>query len=413
MKRLVRISSLGAQGDGVAETPGGIVHLPQTLPGELVEIEDETGKPVVSRILEPSSDRIIPACRHFGTCGGCALQHFEPGEYLSWKREVVAAALHRSGIDCQVAPIQSCEPQTRRRVVFSARNTASGPILGFNKAGSHEIVPIVECPVLVPVIIGALDKLRSLLALFGKSGKPLRIAVTDTENGLDVDISDADQISDDLRRALTAFAVSKQFARISIEGEVIIEPAKPFIRFGDVAVTPPAGGFLQATVRAEALMSELITSHLVKSKRVADLFAGSGTFALRLAKNSMVHAVEADAAALQALDNGFRYASGLKTVTHERRDLFRRPLTVNELKPFDGLVFDPPRAGAKDQAVAIAKSDIRRIAAVSCNPATLARDLAVLTGGGYRVVSVTPIDQFLWSPHVEAVALLEKPKRRR
>ncbi|MEX0344894.1 MAG: class I SAM-dependent RNA methyltransferase [Rhizobiaceae bacterium] len=413
MKRLVRISSLGTQGDGVAELPGGIVHLPQTLPGELVEIEDETGKPVVSQIREPSSDRIIPACPHFGICGGCTLQHFELGEYLCWKREVVVTALRRSGIDCQVAPIQSCEPQSRRRVVFSARNTAAGPVLGFNKAGSHEIVPIVECPVLVPAIIDALDRLRSLLALFGKTGKPLRMTVTETESGLDVGISDADRISDNLRRALTTFAVAHRFARISIDGEVIIEPAKPVIRFGDVAITPPPGGFLQATARAETLISELVISHLRKSKRVADLFAGSGTFALRLAKNSIVHAVENDAVALQALDDGFRFAPGLKTVTHERRDLFRRPLTVNELKDYDGLVFDPPRAGARDQAFAIAKSDIRRVVAVSCNPATLARDLVILTGGGFRVVSVTPIDQFLWSPHVEVVALLEKPKRRR
>ncbi len=159
-------------------------------------------------------------------------------------------------------------------------------------------------------------------------------------------------------------------------------------------------------------MARLVCEHLGKARRVIDLFAGSGTFALRLAKSAVVHAVEQDANALAALDIGFRFANGLKTVTHERRDLFRRPVTPMELKRFDGLVFDPPRSGAEDQARAIAKSDIRQVAAVSCNPTTLARDLSILVSGGYRLKSVTPIDQFLWSPHVEAVALLEKPRRR-
>ncbi len=160
-------------------------------------------------------------------------------------------------------------------------------------------------------------------------------------------------------------------------------------------------------------MAQLVMGHPGKARRVADLFSGSGTFALRLAARSDVHAVEADAAALSALDRGFRFAAGLRKVTVEKRDLFRRPLTFKELNLYDGVVFDPPRAGAEDQAKQIARSDVARVAAVSCNPVTLARDLALLVEGGYRVISVAPVDQFLWSPHVEAVALLEKPKRRR
>ena len=153
-------------------------------------------------------------------------------------------------------------------------------------------------------------------------------------------------------------------------------------------------------------MAELVLAHLSRAKKVADHFAGAGSFALRLARKSEVHAVEGDAAALAALDRGVRQVSGLKRVTHERRDLFRRPLTFKELNAYDGVVFDPPRAGAEDQSKQLARSDVPFVAAVSCNPGTLARDLAILIAGGYRLVRVIPVDQFLWSPHVEAVALL-------
>jgi 23S rRNA (uracil1939-C5)-methyltransferase len=197
-------------------------------------------------------------------------------------------------------------------------------------------------------------------------------------------------------------------SRLSVDGETVIEPAKPVVLFGDVPVAVPPGGFLQATAEAEHAMAALVTDHLAGARHVADLFAGSGTFALRLASRSRVHAAEGDAAALAALEEGARRAAGLKPVTAEKRDLFNRPLLPRELDAFDGLVFDPPRAGAEAQCRQIARSKVRRVAAVSCNPGTLARDLAILKEGGYRITRVTPIDQFLWSPHVEVVALLER-----
>ncbi len=413
MKRTLRITTLGAQGDGIAETADGVDYIPFTLPGELVEATGNGRHLVLERIVEPSQDRIDPVCPHFAACGGCALQHMSGDAYRRWKRNKVVDALQKAGIDADVDALLECKPQTRRRAVFSGRNTAEGPVLGFNAAAAHEIISIDACPVVDPAIPAAFDPLRDLLALFGKTDNALRLAVLTTETGLDIEIGGTGPPTNVLRQSLTQLAIDRHFARISIDGEVIVEPVKPAIRFGDVALTPPPGGFLQATVAAENEMADLVCRHLVKAKRAADLFAGSGTFALRLARSSMVHAVEADKAALQALDRSFRYAGGLKTITQERRDLYRRPLTRQELKAYDGLVFDPPRAGAKDQVQAIAKSAIRWVAAVSCNPATLARDLAVLVDGGYRLIKVTPIDQFLWSPHVEAVALIEKPKRRR
>ena len=197
-------------------------------------------------------------------------------------------------------------------------------------------------------------------------------------------------------------------ARVSVEGEIIVEPHKPVLDIGGVQVVLPPGSFTQATVRAEQAMADLVTAHLAKSKRVVDLFAGLGTFALRLARKSAVHAVEFDAPALAALDYGARHAQGLKPISIERRDLFRRPMQPLDLKNFDGLCFDPPRAGADQQCREIVRSKIQKIAAVSCNPVTLARDLRILIDGGYKLKSVTPIDQFLWSSHVEAVALLER-----
>jgi 23S rRNA (uracil1939-C5)-methyltransferase len=239
------------------------------------------------------------------------------------------------------------------------------------------------------------------------------LLVTATASGFDVAAFDCGKPSERVRRLASDFVIKAGIARLSIDGEIIVEPVKPALSIGDVAVTPPPGGFVQAVFEAEQAMAALVGAHLRRAKKVADLYAGCGTFALRLAKSSEVHAVEGDAAALAALDRGYRFGTGLKRVTVEKRDLERRPLTFKELNGFDGLVFDPPRAGAEDQCRQIARSDVPLVAAVSCNPATLARDLSILIAGGYALKSVTPIDQFVWSAHVEAVALLEKPKKRR
>lgn len=413
MSKTVTISRLGARGDGIADTPDGPVYVPFTLPGEVVATSGKGERRLVEEIVTPSPDRMSPACRHFGRCGGCALQHMAPAAYREWKGQRVAEALARAGINKAPEPLVACEAGSRRRAVFSARNTEAGPVLGFNEAASHAIVAIAECPVLETSIVDALPRLRDLVAIFGKTAAPVRLTVTASDAGLDIDLAGAGRPADRTLRKIADFALQAGFARVSADGEIVIEPRKPAIAMGDAEVALPPGGFLQATAAAEDAMAALVSSHLKKAKRVADLFAGSGAFALRLAPNSMIHAVEHDAAALAALDRGFRFGRGLKTVTTERRDLYRRPLTPTELRRFDGLVFDPPRAGAEAQARTIARSAIRRVAAVSCNPATLARDLAILLDGGYRLESVTPIDQFLWSPHVEAVALLEKPPARR
>jgi len=413
MSTRLTVSRLGAQGDGIADTPGGPVFVPFALPGEIVTASINKDRADLIAVIEASSQRVEPPCRHFGTCGGCELQHLEDGAYRAFKRETVVTALRQRGLEVGVGDLIGCPPASRRRVTWTAQRTDAGMLLGYRKALSHEIVDIEEDPIAVPAIEGAIELVRELATVLCSTQDAFRLAVSATASGLDIAVSGAGEMSAARRQKATHFAIANRLARLSCEGEIVVEPQKPQILIDDISVNLPPGGFLQAVASAELAMADLVTGHLKKAKKVADLFAGIGTFALRLGRNSMVHAVEGEAGALAALDRAFRHAAGLKTITNERRDLTRRPLTWKELNAFDGLVFDPPRAGAEDQARQIARSDIRYVAAVSCNPATLARDLSILVEGGYRLLSITPIDQFLWSHHVEAVALLEKPKKRR
>lgn len=404
----VTIRSVGAGGDGVANLPDAQIYVPFTLPGEVANVAREGNRATLMALLQKSNERQEAACEHFEDCGGCALQHWQDEAYRLWKRELVVAALKGRGLDVEVDPLVACAPRSRRRAVFAARKTEKGVLLGFNRHQSHEIIDIVECAVTVPEIIARLADLREVGGLIAPGSKPFKLAVTLTASGLDLAASGCGKLTDDQRRAVSALVIRKGFARLSHEGEIIVEPKKPLIHFGKVAVPVPPGCFLQATVEAEEAMTALVMSHVGKAKRVADLFSGVGTFALRLAEKSAVHAVENDAPALAALDRGIRHVQGLKPVTVERRDLFRRPLMPKELLPYDAVVFDPPRAGAEEQSIELAKSKVAKVVAVSCNPVTLARDLAILVKGGYRITRVTPIDQFLWSPHVEAVAFLTR-----
>jgi 23S rRNA (uracil1939-C5)-methyltransferase len=407
------IARLGAHGDGVVDANGGHIFIPFALPGETVTAAREKDRAQLISVIEPSAQRIDPACKHFTECGGCAIQHLEDSAYRDWKRALVAHALKARGIDAPVGELVACPPHSRRRAAFTARNTETGLHLGYNKAFSHTLVDIEECPVLLPSIVEAAGILRHLAGIIANTSKPFRFLVTATESGFDIAASDCGKPTEAIRRAATDFVIRSKIARLSIDGEIIVEPVKPMLTFGSATVAPPPGAFVQAVAEAEGAMVSFVTGHMRKAKKVADLFSGCGTFALRLAANSEVHAVESDGPALAALDRGFRFANGLKRVTVERRDLDRRPLTFKELNAFDGIVFDPPRAGAEDQCKQIARSDVPYVTAVSCNPATLARDLRILIDGGYALRAVRPIDQFLWSHHVEAVAFLEKPKKRR
>ncbi len=411
----MEIAAIGAEGDGIARTSGGAVFVPFTLPGESVAVARLGNHGMPMSWASTSPDRVPPRCRHFGpegkggACGGCSLQHWADAPYRAYKRQLLVDALAAQKIETDVADLVACMPEERRRVTMTARLTDRGVVLGFLQAGTHTIVPVEECPISLPGIVGRLDAIRRLVAALGSGSEPFRVAIGATLTGLDIAMLDMKKPDPRKRQAATDIVLrEKGIARVSVAGEIVVEPQKPLVEIGGVSVVLPPGSFTQATLRAEETMATLVTGHLGRCKRVVDLFSGIGTFALRLARKNAVHAVEFDAPAVAALDYAARHAQGLKPVTVERRDLFRRPMQPMDLKPYDGLCFDPPRAGAEQQCRELGKSKVQKIAAVSCNPVTLARDLRILIDGGYRVTSVTPIDQFLWSSHVEAVALVER-----
>ncbi len=411
----ITIDRLGAQGDGIAASQDGPVYVPFTLPGETVAIARVKNQGTVMSIASASADRQEPPCRHFGpdgingTCGGCTLQHMADAPYRAFKRQLVVDALKSKGLTPEVGEIAAAHPGERRRVVFAARKTEKDMLIGFNQAESHHIVAIEECPISSAGIISRLPAIRAVGAAIATNAEAFRIAVLETLSGLDLAVEGVKKLSDQQRRkAIEVVLGLRGIARVSLDGEILIEPSKPIVEFGGVQVSPPAGGFTQATKPAEEAMAKLVLAHVGKAKRIADLFAGAGTFSLQLARLGRVHAVEGDAKAIAALDHAARNTQGLKPVTVEKRDLFRRPLMTSELKVYDAVVFDPPRAGAEFQCKELARSTVKKIVAVSCNPLTLARDLAILVEGGYRITSVTPIDQFLWTSHVEVVATLEK-----
>ncbi|GIL02392.1 MAG: RNA methyltransferase [Alphaproteobacteria bacterium] len=409
MSETLVIDRLGHRGDGIAMTGAGPVYVPFALPGERVTVAGSGERRRIEAVLEPSALRRQPLCRHFGRCGGCQLQHLEAGAYHDWKRGLVVSALARMGIETKVRPLLGFPAASRRRAVFIALATARGPVLGFAERRSDTVVDIAECPVLVAPIADRLAGLRALAGHLAPRRGQLKLTVLACAGGLDVAATAEAAIADKAIGQAIAAAGAAGLARLSLDGEVLAQFRRPSIAVGIAEVTPPPGVFAQAVAAAEAAMAALVTAHLGGCRRVADLFCGFGAFALRLAEASEVRAADSDAAALAALDHAWRATGGrLKRLTAERRDLRRRPLLAAELAGCDGIVFDPPRAGAEAQARELAASGAGRIAAISCNPATLARDLRVLLDGGFRLASVTPIDQFAFTPHVEAVALLER-----
>lgn len=411
MAELVRIERLGARGDGVASTDAGPLFVARALAGELVSVERNGERATLLDVLEPSSDRVAAYCPEVGRCGGCATQEFAQAPALAWKRDLMIEALAREGVAYEglVGPCLDAHGAGRRRATFHARRGADGrPVVGFSEARSHSVIALADCPLLAPSMARALPAARTVAATLLAKGKPLDLAVTATDTGLDLDVRGLGPLPEPMRLKLVRLAEELDLARLSIHGETVVARRKPTLTVGRAILSPPPGGFLQATALGEQTLGELALEGVGKAKRVADLFCGSGAFALRLAERAEVYAADTEKAAISALDAAARGAQGLKRVIAEARDLFRRPLTFSELSRFDAVVFDPPRAGAEAQARQIAGSKVKTVVAVSCNATTLARDAAILIAGGYRLERATPVDQFRHSAHVETVAVFRK-----
>lgn len=397
------VDRLGHLGDGIAEGP---VFVPLSLPGEEVEGEVVDGRIAMPRIITPSHYRVKPPCVHFNSCGGCVLQHASDGFIESWKAQVVHSALAPHGLDAPVRGVKTSPPRSRRRATLSGRRTRKGALVGFHARASDAIVEIPDCQLLHPDINALIPALQRL-TLFGASRKgEIAIAVTLAEAGADVAVVGAKPLDARLRQDVAALAAEAALARLTWDGEVVAQHDLPVQSVSGIAVVPPAGTFLQATLDGEAALIAAVTEAAGSARRIADLFAGCGTFALPLARGAEVHAVESDTNVLRSLDSAWRKATGLKKVSTETRDLFRRPLRGAELRDFDAIVIDPPRAGAEAQTHEIAASAVPAVAMVSCNPVTFARDARILADSGYVLSWIEVIDQFRWSPHVELVAQL-------
>lgn len=413
MRLEVEIERLGTQGDGIARRDGRVLYVPCTLPGERVRVEcDDAGdRAALLSVADPSRLRSEPICGHFGTCGGCALQHLEQGACRDWKREQVAAAFVSEKFDARIDQTVHIPAGSRRRAVFALGRKGREVVFGYSRRHSHELVDIVECPVLRPAIERAIAPLRALLGPLVREGSGCRATVIETDGGLDVAVSGAAAPRrPGPRQRLMQEAGVTGLARLTLDGEVFAQFAPPRLRLAsDIWVVPPPGAFIQASREAEEAMLGLVQPHFGRARKIADLFCGIGTFTLALARHASVTGFDSDAAALAALDAAVRGATGLKPIRVERRNLMREPLSARELSGFDAVLFDPPRAGAMAQAEILSRTKVRRIAAVSCNPPSLARDVAILVSGGYRLDRVIPIDQFVFSARVEAVALLSRP----
>lgn len=403
----VDIVRLGAQGDGIAETGSGPRFVPFALPGERVRLSESGMPEVVSAV---SANRAKPVCRHFGTCGGCIAQHMSDTLYAQWKRDIVVDALRQQRLETDVAALVRIPLGSRRRAVLTAWHANGGMVsLGYYRRKSHELVDIQECPILAPAIATRLPALRALAAAMPNG--EARLTALATEGGLDTAITQSiRRIGPEAIAAFGRIAEEHRLARITANGETVIERAAPTLSFAGADVVVPPDAFVQAAELAEQAITRLVLQAVGRSKRVADLFCGVGTLALPLARNSQVLALDADQAAVAALAAAAVRTGGLKRIETRRRDLFREPLSAPELKNFDAVAFDPPRAGARAQAERLAKSAVPLVVAVSCDPGTLARDLRILVDGGYSIESVTPIDQFLYSAHVEAVAVLRRQR---
>ncbi|MBY0565299.1 MAG: hypothetical protein K2P58_14090 [Hyphomonadaceae bacterium] len=412
-ERVLTVASMGARGDAVVSAEEGPIYAPLALPGERVRARVTGGRADVLEVIQASAERQVAACRHFGRCGGCQLQHWQEAPYLVWKREQVVEALAKRGLGgAVVEPVIPAWGDGRRRAAFHAARHGDQVRIGFIERGGARLAPIAQCPALAPALEAVALRLQHLAerALPARGEITLHCLLTDA--GVDVSIKGAGR-ADALDRAaleqLVAIAEALDLARLSYDADTIIERRRPTLRMGRALVSPPPGAFLQPTALGEETLARLTLEALSGAERVIDLFSGVGTFALRLAEHAEITAAESDADMLAALKRAADGAAGaLRQVTTLRRDLLRTPIASLEMRKFDGAVIDPPRSGARLQTEQIARAPIRRLAYVSCDPASFARDVKILIEHGFTLTRITPVDQFRWTGHVEVVGALER-----
>lgn len=422
----VVISALGARSDGVGrDSQGRNIFVAGALPGERVRVAPVATDGAILRgrlteVLEPATGRAVPPCAHFLICGGCVAQHMDAGLYENWKRALVADALASAGVAANVGPLHRVPGASRRRARLFAVRTSDGVSIGFQAAGSHHIVDMAMCPALEPGIFALVAPLRAFLEKTLTPAARAEAEVQVADGALDVVLRLPGALNRRMNEGLVTFARDAGIARIGWQQmtkgrrsaqeapETVVEFSPVRVRFGGVPVTLPPLAFLQASKEGERALVALVTGMLAEGLNIADLYAGAGTFTLPLAPNRHVAAFDGAANLIAALDSAAR-AGGLgPRVKATARDLERRPLSAKELAAYDAAIFDPPRGGAEAQARELAKSKIRTVVAVSCNPQTFARDARILIDGGFEIGPVMPVDQFVWTRHLEVVAAFSR-----
>lgn len=397
---MIAVERLDLRGEGVA----GDLRVARALPGEVVEGQAENGRVAAPRILTPSPRRVAAPCRHYRACGGCALMHADDGFVAGWKDQLVARALEGQGLSAPFRAQHVSPPGSRRRAALAGRRLKLGALVGFHARASDSVTEIPGCRLLDPVLIAALPALQEITRAGASRKGELTLTLTALEPGPDLAVRGGKPLDAALRAEIAGIAAAGGLSRVTWEGETAYLAARPWLAMGGARVTPPPGAFLQATPQGEGALVAAVREAVGPARRILDLFAGCGTFALPLAGQAEVHAVEGEGDMLAALEAGWRGASGLRPVTTETRDLFRRPLAAEELRRFEAVVIDPPRAGAEAQTHELARAGVTVIAAVSCNPVTFARDARILVQAGYRLDWLQVVDQFRWSAHVELAA---------
>lgn len=385
------IVRIAARGDGVTESGR---HVPFGVPGDSV-LDDGA--------LAPGPHHQTPPCRHFPECGGCQLQHVDDVAYRGYLRSRVETALDQHGLVTDIREPHLSPPNSRRRASLRALKAGKSAVIGFNAAKSHRIVDMRENYILRPELVGLVGPMRELLGGLLQPRRTAEVQMTVVDQGVDVSLKGFEPDGLAAMEALTAFCESQRLARLSIDqgfgAETIYEPNPATVSLSGVPVAFPIGGFLQATADGEEALVNDVKAAVGGEGRVADLFAGLGTFAL---------AARAPYAAEASRDAAAALKRAAPNMTVEHRDLYRRPLARDELSRFDAVVLDPPRAGAEEQVAALSASPVRRIAYVSCNPATFARDAKMLVEGGYKLEWIRPVGQFRWSTHIELAGCLSR-----
>lgn len=402
------IETIGVRGHGVARLAGEKVYIPFTLPGEHVRVERFGSIAQLAAIECHSPDRVQPICKHFGACGGCALQHWREDRYEAWKAGLVKQALAQAGIDAPAISLRTYPVPCRRRATFTARDTGGKIAVGYHAERSHTLTDLEECPILVPALAGVLPPLRAALTEILPAGSEAKVHAVAAANGLDCAI-EGPRLTGAAQNRLIHALSGQGFLRVHWNGDLVLAAAAPFVLCGDVRVPLPANAFLQAVEACEQDMAAFVAGALLEAKAqsgpLCDLFAGLGAFTFPAARFGPVNAYERNMSAVEALIAAAKRAKGIKPVTAFRRDLYRNPLSPLELNKFAAVIANPPREGAEAQCRALAPSKVGAAVMLSCNPETFARDAALLVQAGYQLSRLAAFDQFRFSPHVEIAAL--------